>query len=517
MIDIGKVLPGHGKYRPEHLAFVCGDTRWTFRELDLRTNKVAHAFLQAGLGKGSPIATLLPNGSELYEIYWAAAKIGAVVVPLSPLLRGSGLYNLLISADLSLIVTNEGMLPYLYELLDDPTAGVFFTQIWCTDSRTTRAIAYADRCAAAPDTLPPDPGVQPHDLYNIIYSSGTTGEPKGIMLSHQVRALYMSLFANYFRIQPESVILHSGSIIFNGAFLTLMPSMFLGATYILHEHFDVKAVIQAIQTENVTHTTLVPSQIVQMLEDPAFTRENLPSLEMIMTVGAPLHPAHKKALDDRIPGVFYELYGLTEGFMTILDKFDYPRKGASVGYPPALMDIKIVDDKGIQLPAHEIGEIVGRGPLLMQGYYKKPELSAGAIQEGWLYTGDLGYLDEDGFLFLTGRKKDLIISGSVNVYPQDIEAILVKHPDIKDAAVFGAPHERWDETPVAAVLCKSASHPEASALLQWVNERVEARFQKLSDLIIVEDFPRNVAGKTLKREIRDAYLKRQMDGTLYQE
>ena len=129
--------------------------------------------------------------------------------------------------------------------------------------------------------------------------------------------------------------------------------------------------------------------------------------------------------------------------------------------------------------------------------------------------GDVGYLDDDGFLFLTGRKKDLIISGSVNVYPQDIEAILVKHPAVKDAAVFGAPHERWGETPVAAVLCKTTSRPDPEELLHWVNERVEARFQKLSNLFILEDFPRNVAGKTLKREIRDAYLKRQMDGTLH--
>ena len=515
MIDIGKVLSGHGKYKPEHPAFVCGDTRWTFRELDLRTNQVAHAFLQAGLGKGSHIATLLPNGRPLYEIYWAAAKIGAVVVPLSPLLRGSGLHNLLVSADLSLIVTTGDMLPHLYAL-PAATSDFFSTHIWCTDEVVTaRAVAYEEKCAAAPHTPPPDPGMLPDDLYNIIYSSGTTGEPKGIMISHQVRALYMSLFANYFRIQPESTILHSGSIIFNGAFLTLMPSMFLGATYILQEHFEVKEVIHAIKTEKVTHTTLVPSQIVQMLEDPDFTRDNLPSLEMIMTVGAPLHPAHKKALDERIPGVFYELYGLTEGFMTILDKFDYPRKGASVGYPPPLMEIKIVDEKGTALSPNEIGEITGRGPLLMQGYYKKPELTAEAIKDGWLYTGDLGYLDEDGFLFLTGRKKDLIISGSVNVYPQDIEAILVKHPAVKDAAVFGIPHERWGETPVAAVLCKPTSQPDPEELLYWVNERVEARFQKLSNLFILEDFPRNVAGKTLKREIRDAYLKRQMDGTLH--
>ena len=170
MIDIGKVLSGHGRYKPGHPAFVCRDIRWTFRELDLRTNQVANAFLRAGMGKGSHIATLLPNGRPLYEIYWAAAKIGAVVVPLSPLLRGSGLNKLLVSADLSLIVTTGDMLPHLNAL---PAASFdfSFTRIWCTDEvEAERAIAYEEKCAAAPHTPPPDPGVRPDDLYNITKS-----------------------------------------------------------------------------------------------------------------------------------------------------------------------------------------------------------------------------------------------------------------------------------------------------------------------------------------------------------
>jgi acyl-CoA synthetase (AMP-forming)/AMP-acid ligase II len=203
--------------------------------------------------------------------------------------------------------------------------------------------------------------------------------------------------------------------------------------------------------------------------------------------------------------VFYELYGLTEGFVTILDKTMYTDKPASVGVPPPLYEMRIVDAQGNDLPAGNVGEIVGRGPILMPGYYKRPDLTAQAIRDGWLYTGDLGYMDDDGYLFLVDRKKDLIISGGVNVYPHDIEEIIVQHPNVMEVAVFGVPDDKWGETPVAAVILDDANAISADALCDWINERVEARYQKISAVIIKPDFPRSVAGKTLKRVMRDTF------------
>jgi acyl-CoA synthetase (AMP-forming)/AMP-acid ligase II len=200
------------------------------------------------------------------------------------------------------------------------------------------------------------------------------------------------------------------------------------------------------------------------------------------------------------------LYGLTEGFITILDRDDFAAKPGSVGLPPPLYEMRIVDDQGNDLPAGEVGEIIGYGPVTMPGYYKRPDLTAEAIKDGWLYSGDLGYVDEDGFLFLVDRKKDLIISGGVNVYPRDIEEIIVQHPDVTDVAVFGVPHERWGETPIAGIVLRPGSNTSGDEVRDWTNERVSARFQKVSDVLVLDAFPRSVAGKTLRRIIKQDYV-----------
>jgi acyl-CoA synthetase (AMP-forming)/AMP-acid ligase II len=206
-----------------------------------------------------------------------------------------------------------------------------------------------------------------------------------------------------------------------------------------------------------------------------------------------------------LPDRFYELYGLTEGFWTILDKTQSLRKSGSVGRPPAFYEMRIVREDGSDAPAGEVGEIVGRGPSLMGGYYGRPDLTEQAIRDGWLFTGDLGYRDGEGYLYLVDRKKDMIDSGGVKVYPKDIEEVAARHPAVREVAVFGVAHEKWGETPVAAVVLNSGASITAAELRDWINERVGARYQRLHALQIMDDFPRNAAGKTLKREMRDAY------------
>lgn len=504
-MHIGDLTTRHARYRPDHLAVVFEENRLTHREFNQRVNRLANALLDLGVSKGDKVATILPNCLELLDIYWAAAKIGAVVVPISSMLRGRGLATLLNDSDTTVVFTDSHFCDFLDPLKPD-LPGIAADRYFLTDEAGGGGYrSYRSLTEPASDREPEGIEISGEDPYNIIYSSGTTGLPKGIVLSHYARAMYCLIYASAYRMTPESVVLHTGSLVFNGAFLTFMPAFYLGATYILHPRFSPEALIETVEREKVTHIKMVPSQIVALLNSPEFSAERLQSLEMIGSVGAPLHMEHKEALNKALPGRFYELYGLTEGFMTILDKEDYEAKPDSVGVPPAFYEMRIVDEAGHDVPVGEVGEIVGRSPQLMSGYYKRPDLTAQAIRDGWLYSGDLGYVDKDGFLYLVDRKKDMIISGGVNVYPKDIEEIIVQHPAVREVAVFGIPHEKWGETPLAAVILNQPGAISADELREWVNQRIEARFQRVHQVIIREDFPRSAAGKTLKRVMRDEY------------
>lgn len=502
-MNIGSLLPRHAQYRPQHTAIVFEDRRLSFVELNRRVNQLANALLSLGVKKGDKVATILPNSLELLVSYWAIVKIGAVIVPLSQLLRGKGLLNLLRDSDTSTVITNSCVVSELNSIKAE-LKNIPANRYLSTDDDEGYQ-SYAALTKAASGDEPSRVEIKDDDLFNIVYSSGTTGLPKGIVHTHYVRGMYCTMFASSFRMRPESVVIHAGSIVFNGAFVMLMPAMYLGATYVLLKHFEPESFIAAVERERATHVMMVPSQIVAMLNSPAFTAERLGSLEAICSVGAPLHREHKDRLTKTLPDCFYELYGLTEGFITILDKNDYATKADSVGVPVPFSEMRIVDGRGKEAAVGDVGEIVGYSPALMPGYYRQPELTAQAIVDGWLHTGDLGYVDRDGFLYLVDRKKDLIISGGVNVFPKDIEEIIVQHPAVREAAVFGVPSEKWGETPLAAVIVKRAGQVTEDELCDWINERVDGKHQRVQAVVFMQDFPRSTAGKTLKREMREPY------------
>jgi acyl-CoA synthetase (AMP-forming)/AMP-acid ligase II len=508
-MNMGSLLPRHARFRGDHTALLVGGRRLSYRQLNAYVNRLANALLAAGLGKGDKLTTVLGNGLELMAAYWAAAKTGIVIVPASPLLQETGLATLLRDSDTVMVLAHASFADALDRIrggLPGITGDRYVLVAGAGNRPGFRA--YDDFLGAGTEAEPPAVDLADDDVFNIMYSSGTTGLPKGIVHTHYVRAMYCMIFAQSFRIVPESIVLHAGSIVFNGAMVDLMPWMFTGSTYILHETFDAGRVIETIAGERVTHIIMVPAQIIAVLNHPTFAPDKLGSLEMLQNLGAPLHLEVKERINALLPGRFYELYGLTEGLMTVLDKHDAMRKVGSVGCPPPFMDIKILREDGRECAPGEVGEICGRSPCLMPGYYKRPDLTAKAIVDGWLHSGDAGYLDEEGYLFLVDRLKDMIISGGVNVYPKDIEEVLVQHPAVQEAAVFGAPDARWGEVPVAAVVPRPGAAIGRDDLIAWVNARVAAKFQRLVDVVFYDEFPRNVAGKTLKREMREAYARR---------
>ena len=504
-LALGSLLERHARYRPHHVAVIAPagerDVRLTWREFDRYVNRWANALAAQRVARGERVATVLGNSLALLATYWACAKLGAAIVPLSPLLNASGLTSLLADAKPRVVLGASDQVAMLDTARRAGAAPAWVLVDPSPSDAPAGWLSFAALREAAPEAAP-GVRVEAGDLATVMYTSGTTGMPKGICHTHFIRAMYAALLSNAWRMAPESVVLHSGAIVFNGAMVTMFPAFMNGATYVLHRAFDAEAFIDTVERERVTHTMLVPAQIIAILDARGFDPARLTSLECILSLGAPLHVEHKERLLRLLPDRFYELYGLTEGFVTILDRDDAKRKAGSVGVPPPFFEMRIVGDDGRELAPGGVGEIVGRGPITMPGYLGRPDLTAAALRDGWLYTGDLGYIDEDGFLFLVDRKKDMIDSGGVKVYPKDVEEVVARHPDVREVAVFGIPHDKWGETPVAAVVLKAGANVDAATLRDWINARVAARYQRVERVIVMDDFPRNAAGKTLKREMR---------------
>lgn len=499
MLELASLIARHARYRPDALAVVFENERLTYRELWSKVARAGNLLRSLGIGRGDKVATVAGNSLELLTLYWAVPTIGAVLVPLSPLLLREGLASLLRGSEARCVIAQSSMLPVLRDM-----AGELPENVLVIDGSAPGFGDYPALRDAQPDTLVPE-AVTQDDLFNIMFTSGTTGVPKGIMHTHFVRSMYATLMGQAFRMSPESRALHSGAIVFNGAFVTMMPSFFLGASYVLLRQFDAEETIAAIERERVTHVMLVPAQIVAILGARGYDPRRLATLECVLSLGAPLLRQDKERLNRDLPGRLYELYGLTEGFVTILDRQDAVRKAGSVGVPPPCFHMRIERPDGSECAVGEAGEIVGRGPMLMTGYYNRPDLTAQAVRDGWLHTGDVGFADGDGYLHLVDRMKDMIDSGGVKVYPRDVEEVAVRHPEVREVAVFGVPHDKWGETPVAAVILREGATASAAQLRDWINERVAARFQRVSEVVIMQDFPRSTAGKTLKREMRAPY------------
>ena len=494
----GDLLGERARLTPEKTALVYVPTgeRLTYGEMDGRAVHLARVWREIlGVAKGERLALLADNCIEYVDALFAAPKAGVVLVPLG-----------------TRLTPRE-----IAEILEDARpAGLIYGAEHAETVRALQKLINLDHWVAlealrdlsVPETPWTRERCDPEDLWCLLYTSGTTGKPKGVMLPHRMIVWngYNTVVGWQLRVDDVSPIFtplyHAGGL---GAFL--VPIVTIGGTLVLHRGFDAGEVWRTIEDEGCTVVLGVPTIFKLLMEDPGFETADLSRLRWLISGGAPL-PTYLIEAYQRRGVVFKQGYGLTEVgvncfAMTVEESIAKP---GSIGKPLMFTEARLIDDGGAEVLVGEVGELLLRGPHVSRGYWNNPEATAAALDgDGWFHTGDLARRDQDGFHYIAGRKKDMIISGGVNVYPAEIEGELLLHPGVRDAAVVGIPHPTWGEVGVAFVV-PGADPPSPEDLAAFLEGRL-AKYKVPREFVFVEALPRTPYGKVVKGELRDGYLK----------
>jgi acyl-CoA synthetase (AMP-forming)/AMP-acid ligase II len=504
------LIEQNGRWLAAERALVDGTTVLSWAEFAAATAQVANALRALGVAPRERVGVLMDARYETVLAMFGTVRAGAVAVPLNTSITDSAVAGMCTDAACVAVFASGAQCKRIDALraagsldarhfigCEPPGEG------WHDFHAMTRRQA---------STLPTAPSIEPDDECNIIYSSGTTALPKGIVHTHACRMSWAYDAALALRYRAGCRTLCSLGLFSNITWVSMLATMLVGGTMVLLRAFGAREALEAIEAERITHGAFVPLQLERLLAHPERGAFSTASLETLMCVGSPLRPETKRAFAREFDCGLIEAYGLTEGLLTILQAEDLERKLCSVGKPVFGADIRILDAEDREAAPGQTGEIVGRGRLVMAGYHELEDANReaawiDAAGRQWLRTGDVGRLDEEGFLYIVDRKKDMIISGGQNIYPTDIEGVMLGHPAIAEVAVIGVPSERWGETPVAAVVLRAGSTVEAAELIEWTNERV-GKQQRISAVARLETLPRNANGKILKRELRDRYAAR---------
>ena len=488
--DFPAAIAAHAAARPDHIAVICGDRRIDYAHFAARAEAVAATLAKLGTAPGDAVAIIAASSID-YAVMWAAIlRLRATVAPLAPSSTAEQIAAMVADSGARLVFVDAAARADFAAVLGD------------------RVLVDLDNLDGWIDTTavaPPLADLDPDAAFNIIYSSGTTGTPKGIIQSASMRSLHI-VGGKVLGYDADTISLLSTPLYSNTTLVAFIPTLAWGGTVVLQPKFNAAEWLKLAETTKATYTMLVPVQYRRVLAEPSFDNHNL-NFRMKFCTSAPFPAELKAEVLARMPGGLVEFFGMTEGGVSfVFPSHLHPDKLHTVGRASDGHAVRIIDEDGNDVAPGTPGEIVGQSPATMNGYKNRPDLTEKAFWTApdgskWLRTGDIGRLDEDGFLTLMDRAKDMIISGGFNIYPSDIEAVITALPGVREAAVVGIASDRWGETPVAFVVAPGA---DADALRTAANAGV-GKTQRLAALVLVDELPRSHIGKVLKRELRDGF------------
>ena len=496
--DFFGLLVANAARYPDKDAVIIGEERLDWAAFLARVQAACGRLHALGLRPGDRLAMLSEPSVEFLVSFVAGLACGGCVVPLPAIVSDKALGRVLVDCGAGIVLVSSAMADRI------PALDVSELQAFGLDAPVADWSGF--------DTVTPAPWVYepvPQDsLFNIIYSSGTTGTPKGIVHDQLYRFRQLQRM-RALGVYENAITLVATATYSNTTLTPVIATLGNGGTLIMMPKFTAEAYLSRVKTERPSHTMIVPIQIQRILEHPSFETSALESLQATVITSSPWPLSIKEQAVSAWPGKLLEMYGMTEGGLTtVLDTKAFPEKLGTVGKPSPLADVRIVDEQGAAMPVGETGEIIGRSPTMMNGYFGRPDLTINAsieLADGLTYfrSGDLGRFDADGFLTLSGRSKDVIISGGFNIYAIDLEEVLFAHPQIVEAAVIGVPDKKWGETPVAYVVADR--NADAEALREGANGEL-GRVQHITALQIVDELPRNALGKVQKNDLRASWI-----------
>ncbi|MBR9824544.1 MAG: acyl--CoA ligase [Alphaproteobacteria bacterium] len=497
---IPEIIQLNARWLKQKPALVFNDTTLSWTDFGKAISSSAGHFQSLGAQPGDRVTVIMQNSPDMPVALFGAAQAGLVTAPLNLTVSDEALIRMIMDAGARFVIATVDQCDRIDALRSKLTCVEHFL---CSQPDRPGWTQFAP-CQLDYAFEPVE--IDANQAFNIIYSSGTTGQPKGILHTHQTRLDWSYALALALRYHNGAKTLCTLGLYSNISWVMMLCTWLNGGTLVLHPGFDAEKTLSAIASDRITHTAMVPVQFQRLVDHPACDKSSLASLQAVMSCGSALPAELKDQLFKLMPCGVIELYGLTEGVITTLAPEDAPGRLASVGKPMPGTDLLLLGEDGNACRTGEAGEILARGSIVMPGYFNRPDANidaSWAAEDGstWLRTGDIGKLDDEGFLYIVDRKKDMIISGGQNIYPADLEAVLLGHPAIKDAAVIGLPDPVWGETPAAVIADPEASLPAPNVLLDWANDRLGRR-QKLRNLFLLPELPRNPNGKVLKRELR---------------